>query len=321
MAECLIADADATGASVAGALRAAGNGMPVVFVLNPSDPRAAHDAFRAGAWAMVDSPVAADALERAVNRALDYDRWRRNGAHAAARRARAAKLADDLRKASAVELTAQLLHELSQPLTAINAWTGISLNQAKGGADPAALVEPLDRLAREAKRATEILRAFRALSRRLEPEIVACDLNAALAAIVELIEPEAAENGIDLRLIFGRNLPAASADPAMVELAAYILCRNALDVLIERPAGRPRRMVVRSRTEGAEIVASVSDSGPGLDEAMLDRLFKPVASPKTSRSGIGLAVCRAMLEALGGRLWLESNTSDGASFAFALPRS
>ncbi len=319
-AECLVADADAAGARFAAALRAGGVKMPVVLIVTgDADPRAALGALGHGGWAVVEAPVTADALEAAIRRALDYDRWRREESRVRALRARAVKLSDDLRKASAVELTAQLLHELSQPLTAINAWAGVGLNQARAGASGAALAEPLELLARESRRATEILRAFRALSRRLEPEIGPIDLNAALVSVAELVEGEAGAAGIDVRLMLAPNLPAATGDAALVELCIFILCRNALDALIERPVGR-KEIALRSAARGEELVATVSDTGPGLDEAMLDRLFKPLASPKTNRVGIGLAVCRTMLEALGGRLWLESNTPDGASFALALPR-
>ncbi len=320
-AACLVTEGDLLArhdAAFAAALRKIAT-LPVVAVAGAADLGRTLAVLGPGGWAVVDAPVKPEALDRAVDTALAFDRWRRGAAGAEERHALTAKLLDDLRKASAVELTAQLVHELSQPLTAIHAWAGICRANLKPESDAvAALAEPVERLVHEANRTTEVLRAFRALARGLEPEIGPCDLNACLDEVAKLAAEETVSHGIDLRLVLASHLPEASADPAFVKLATYILCRNAIDVLADRPGGR-REIVIRSFAADGEVAASVADSGPGLDEAILDRLFKPVASAGTRRVGVGLAVCRTAVELLGGRLWLEANSADGACFKFALP--
>ncbi len=320
-AGCLVAEGDMLArrdAAFAVALRKQAD-LPVVVIAGTADPRATLVALGPGGWAVLDGPAAPAALDAAVTRALAYDRWRRDDVASAAGRALGARLRDDLRRASAVELTAQLVHELSQPLTAINAWAAMcQANVKTAGAAAEALERPVELLVRESRRATDVLRAFRALARRREPEIAPCDLNAALTAVAALVEEQARTHGIDLRLVLAPHLPAADADPTFLELAGYILCCNAIDALAERPGGR-REIVMRSFAAGGEVCASVADSGPGLDESALDRLFKPVASSRPNHLGIGLAVCRTALESLGGRLRLENNTADGACFSFAVP--
>ena len=321
VAECLVADDDALPAE---ALRTAGIAMPVVVIATGADPGDALRVLGPAGWAVVAAPVAPPALDAAVRRALDYDRWRRAraGDGGADHRARRPNLDDALRKASAVELSAQLLHELSQPLTAINAWAGACQRQVAttGGEAADALTETLDLLVGEARRATEILRAFRALSRHVEPERASVDMNASLIAMSELLADEALTNGIDMRLDLAPDLPAAVADGGFVDLALFILCRNAIEALAGCRNG-VKILTLRSHAGENEIHVSISDTGPGLDEATVGRLFKPVASTKPNGVGVGLAACRSALEALGGRLWLELNTTDGASFAFALPLS
>jgi signal transduction histidine kinase len=115
-----------------------------------------------------------------------------------------------------------------------------------------------------------------------------------------------------------KRVPPVLADPDLLALAVFILCRNSLDALgLSDGARKEVHMMSRVMPDGCVRVL-VRDTGPGLDAESVETIFEPLSSTKPHGAGIGLAVCRAMLEGLGGRLWLESNTRSGAAFAFDL---
>ena len=101
-------------------------------------------------------------------------------------------------------------------------------------------------------------------------------------------------------------------------MVALILCRNSLDALESHDAMRKKIEISTHAGNGSRITVSVHDTGPGVDRETAGRLFEPLWSTKPHGAGIGLALCRTVLEGLGGRLWLEHNAPTGATFAFEL---
>jgi two-component system sensor histidine kinase DctS len=217
-----------------------------------------------------------------------------------------AKLEQMLRRLGATFLTTKLIHDLSQPLTAINTWSSACLRLAKEAPEmPPDLAERLGFLAIEARRATDIIRDFRAIVHRHLPDLAGVDVNTVISNVADLLDEEARAAGAAISVFVEKRLPPVLADPDLLALAVFILCRNSLDAL---------RLSDCARKE----VHMMSRVMPDLDAESVETIFEPLSSTKPHGAGIGLAVCRAMLEGLGGRLWLESNTRSGAAFAFDL---
>ena len=244
----------------------------------------------------------------------------RAGAGGSAFAERRAGLERTYRVLSATFLASSLAHELSQPMTAINVWASSSLKLVEQNADARDLVaERLALLEQESRRATEIIRKFRRTLSARTREISSVDLKPLLATMAALIEEEAAES--DVRVAFEPDAAPCivHADPELVELAVYILGRNALDAL-QGQRREPREIAIRARAGAAGTAAVlIADTGPGVESEIIPRLFEPFATAKPHGAGIGLALCRTVTESLGGRAWLESSSGNGAVFAFELP--
>ena len=234
-------------------------------------------------------------------------------------RERRAKLNQMFRRSSATFLATALVHELSQPLSAINSWSHscLTLTGETSGANEK-LAERLGFLANESRRATDIIRHFRTLMNRWAPEIADVDVNAVLSSVAELIDEEARAAGATISLALNPALPAARANWDLISMVAFILCRNSLDALESHDAMRKKIEVSTHTGNDSRIAVSVHDTGPGVDKETAGRLFEPLWSTKPHGAGIGLALCRTVLEGLGGRLWLEHNAPTGATFAFEL---
>lgn len=231
-----------------------------------------------------------------------------------------ARLDQMIRVESATFLAASLVHDLSQPLSAINAWAATCrMHAEKDAMTDERLGQQLALLADEAERATRTLRGFKELSSSAGHLFAAVDLHGVLAELVALIDEEAAASDAAVRFAAEEETCRVVTDPGLVQMVAYILCRNSLDALRQGPRSR-REIVVRAGTAGTKARVLVEDTGPGIDAAVLPRLFTPFATSKPYGVGLGLALCQRTVEALGGRIWLQAQSEDGTTFAFELPR-
>jgi two-component system sensor histidine kinase DctS len=230
---------------------------------------------------------------------------------------RQARLGQTLRRSSATFLATTLIHDLSQPLSAINSWSSACLKLIAETPDVnGKLAERLGLLAQASRRATEIIRAFRDAVNQWQPTIVDVDVNAVLASVVGLIEEEARNIGVAVKLSLAAALPTARADPDLIAMTAYVLCQNSLDAIALHEPECRQIEICSHATDESTITVSVRDTGPGVDEETAVRLFEPLRTTKSHGAGIGLAQCRAAIETLGGRLWLQYNAPTGATFAF-----
>ena len=234
--------------------------------------------------------------------------------------ARRARIEHMLRRSSATFLATTLVHELSQPITAINSWSAACLRLMSEEPDGREkIAERLGFVTAESHRATNIIRAFKAVVHRQIPELVDVDVNEVLSWVADLVAEDAQTAGIALSLVRADLLPPVRADQDMVAIAALILCRNSLDALKFHDGACKQLEIVSMAVENSGVVVMVRDTGPGLDRESAARLFEPLSSTKPYGVGIELPLCRALVEGLGGRLWLEKNAPSGATFAFELP--
>ncbi len=218
------------------------------------------------------------------------------------------------------EMAAGIAHEVNQPLTAIATYAQACQRLIKSGAaSDQALLETLDKVAAQARRAGEIIRRVRGLARNAEAQRVATDLNAVIHECLALLEHEARLQGIDIVPDLHAGLPVVVADPVQIQQVAINLLRNAMEALQDHDSGEPtRRIRISTARDGNAVRVNVADNGPGVAPEAAAKLFDHFFTTKASGMGIGLAISHSIISAHGGRLWCEPQTA-GACFCFTLP--
>lgn len=224
------------------------------------------------------------------------------------------ELRQTLRLAAAGEMAGALAHELNQPLTALTAY-GAACEALLAGGDPARLRDVVGRMVAESARAAEVLRRLRDFFRTGATQLERVALDALLAPVVAAFAGKAASAGVDFVADAGGGC-ALLADRLQLEVVLRNLLANAFDAVEAQPAGR-RRVALRVAVADDAVTVSVEDSGPGLSEAQVARLFEAFQSSKSRGLGLGLVISRAIVDSHGGRLWAEAGP--GGVFRLQLP--
>ncbi len=216
------------------------------------------------------------------------------------------------------EMASSLAHELNQPLSAIaNYVKGASTMLDAARPDPARLKEALAKAADQALRAGDIIKHLRQFVAKGETERTLEDPAKLMEEASALALVGARQKGYRVALRFDRNLGLVIVDKIQVQQVALNLIRNAMDSMEDSPE---RDLTVSLEpADGQMVKVSVIDSGPGIAAEIRDRLFQPFVSTKAQGMGVGLSICRTIIEAHRGRIWAEDNASGGAVFAFTLP--
>ena len=217
------------------------------------------------------------------------------------------------------EMASSVAHELNQPLTAITNYCNGMVSRVK--ADSIAkddLIAALQKTARQAQRAGQIIRRMRNLARKGDNQRSSVDVNEHVANIMLMLRNEARRRRTRLVADTDPALPRLRADPIQLEQVVLNLVRNALDAV---DAGAPvvREVTVRTRRRDGGVEVSVEDTGPGLGPQAETRVFEAFFTTKPGGMGIGLSICRRIIEAHGGRLAAEEREGGGAVFHFTLP--
>ena len=215
------------------------------------------------------------------------------------------------------EFASAVAHELNQPLAAIATYNHSCMRMLQSGnADPAQLLQAMHICRDQAKRAGRIIHRLRGLLRHPGPALTEQDLNELVTAVLELAEPGAREAGVWFERALSPQPPVVRADRLLIEQAALNLVRNAVEAVQELAPER-RRVTVATRIEadGSGTLA-VSDLGEGVPADVRERLFEPFITTKRGGLGLGLSICRSVVEAHGGTIRHEENSR----FAFTLPR-
>jgi C4-dicarboxylate-specific signal transduction histidine kinase len=219
------------------------------------------------------------------------------------------------------ELTASIAHEVNQPLAAIatNGAAGLRwLSRAEPEIGEAKAL--LQRMSDDSRRAAEIIARIRGMAVRRAPEPAPLMLDAMVQEAVQFLQHELRGQHAQLRLQLAPNLPAVQGDRVQLQQVIVNLVVNALQAMAQ--AGSPRRelRIETALTTAGEIELAVLDSGPGIAPEHLDRLFESFFSTKPNGMGLGLPVCRSIIEAHGGRLVAGNRRDDGgARFLVTLP--
>jgi signal transduction histidine kinase len=230
-----------------------------------------------------------------------------------------AELAHASRLSTLGELSASIAHEVNQPLAAIagNADAAELLLDA----DPPKLADArrvlLDLKTANA-RASEVVRRVRDLLRKREMVVEPYDLNGAVSDVVRLLETEVQRRGVDMVSELG-SLPALHGDRLHIQQVLLNLLMNGMDALTDSPAGRRRLSVRTGRNADGQAEIAVSDTGHGIAASDLTRLFDSFFTTKKDGMGLGLSLCRSIVQAHGGRIWAQNNAEGGATIRFTLP--
>jgi len=231
-----------------------------------------------------------------------------------------AELAHINRLATVGQLTASIAHEVNQPITAVVTNGGAGLNWL--GARPPNLDrvrESLDNIVADGKRAGDIVHRIRALIKKAPPPKSRFDLNEAVLDVIALVRSEALRNGISLQTQLAEGLPEIEGERIQLQQVILNLILNAVEAMTSLDEGA-REMRISTGREGSNgVLVTIRDFGPGLDPESVDHLFEAFYTTKPDGLGMGLAICRSIIEAHGGRLWAAANEPRGAVFQFTLP--
>jgi two-component system, LuxR family, sensor histidine kinase DctS len=230
------------------------------------------------------------------------------------------KLQQTARLIAMGEMASALAHELNQPLSAISGYSTGCLNRIRSAdAKPADLEPALEKLAKQARRAGEIIRHIYDFVRKREPDVAPCNLADVINDSVTLFGPDARKHRVSITVSTPPDLPPVSADRILLQQVLINLMRNGCEAMAGQSPDVKRLTVTAACGEDGGAVVRVADGGPGVPTAAADRLFTPFHSTKSEGMGMGLSICRSIVEHHGGRLWFEPNPDGGAVFAFALP--
>ena len=189
------------------------------------------------------------------------------------------------------------------------------------GRNPPELAEAriaIEHIIRDAHRASDVIQRVRNLAIHLDPERAPLDINQAIDETLGLLQSELRRQRVSLRLQLAPKLPRVLGDRVQLQQVVINLVMNGVEAMA-KVDDRPRELRIGSRLHDPdELVVAVQDAGVGIDVAQADRLFLFVTS-KQGGMGMGLPICKSIIEAHDGRLWASSNDDHGATFQFTLP--
>jgi len=230
------------------------------------------------------------------------------------------ELAHANRVATMGQLTASITHEVNQPLAATRNNIIAALNFSDR--TPPDLMEVREALAcavKEIDRASTVVDRIRALMLKAPTRIDSLDVNEAVRGVIELIYGEVLKNRVSVRTQLADGLPLIQGDRVQLQQVVLNLILNAVQAMGAVTDGTREVLITTSQTEPNEVRLGVQDTGPGLSPESLPRLFEPFYTTKPEGMGMGLSICRSIIEAHGGRLRATSCEPRGALFQFTIP--
>jgi len=231
-----------------------------------------------------------------------------------------AELARVTRVTTLGELTASIAHEVNQPLATVVTFGDACLrwlDREVPRIDKA--LSAVEQMIGSAKHASDVIERIRALSKKRAFETVRLDINQVINDVIALIRGEINVHGISLRLELGVSLPRVDGDRIQLQQVIMNLLMNGIQAM-SGVTDRNRELRIRSREhESDQILVAVEDCGIGIEPEHVARLFNAFFTTKPDGMGMGLSICRSIIEAHGGRLWATANVPHGAKLQFTLP--
>jgi len=218
------------------------------------------------------------------------------------------------------QLAASIVHETMQPIAAAvtNAHAGLRYLSTEPP-DLAEVGNALERIVKAGTQASDVVGRLRALGRKAPPQKDSLSINEAVLDVIALTRGEVVKHGISVRTELAENLPRIQADRVQLQQVILNLMMNAVEAMSGTREG-PRELLVATRAdESGGVLVTVQDSGPGLSPESAEQVFAPFFTTKPRGMGMGLSICRTIVEAHGGRIWASRPAWPGATLQFALP--
>ena len=230
------------------------------------------------------------------------------------------ELAHANRVATVGQLTASIAHEINQPIAAAATNASAALRWLQH--EPPNMeraIGAIDGIANSAQRAGEIVNSIRALIKKTPQQKEPFEINEAIQEVLILAQGELRKNGISVVLRLGEGLPHLEGDRTQLQQVMLNLINNAVQAMSDANVESRELLILTSWTDRDGIIVEVRDSGLGLDPANSELVFDAFYTTKLGGLGMGLSICRSIIEAHGGRLWASANMPRGATFQFTLP--
>jgi len=217
-------------------------------------------------------------------------------------------------------MTASIGHEIRQPLAAIvtGAHAGLRwISRSPPNVDEAR--QTLKNIVQEGQRASEILDTIRAMFKRDSKEVVAIDVNGLVSDVLELVQSELRKQKVSVRTELTDHLPEVSGNRIQLQQVVLNLAINAIEAM-GAITGRERVLRLKTALHQPDgVLVTVEDTGPGIDSKDVERIFDALFTTKSKGMGMGLSICRSIIEAYHGRLWVSPGVEHGSAFHFVLP--
>jgi C4-dicarboxylate-specific signal transduction histidine kinase len=230
------------------------------------------------------------------------------------------ELAHVNRVATMGQLAASITHEINQPIAAsvANAYAGLRWLDAR----PPELEEirqALNRIVKDGNRAREVTERIRALIKKAPRQKAALEINEAILEVMALTRGEVLKNGVSIQTQLASGLPLIQGDRVQLQQVILNLIINAVEAMSGTANGPRKLLITTGQDARGAILVAVQDSGPGLNPESLDRVFDAFYTTKPDGMGMGLSICRSIVESHGGRIWASPATGRGAILQLALP--
>ena len=218
------------------------------------------------------------------------------------------------------QLTASIAHEIKQPIAVSVASAHAALRWLSNQpSNPEEVRQALCRILEAGNRASDVIDRIRASIKKLPPRNDQLDINAIIVDVLELTRSEMLRNGISLQTQLAQGLPFIWGDRVQLQQVLLNIIMNAVEAMNEVREGLRELLISTADDGSSNVLVALADSGPGLSSTTLKHLFDPFYTTKPGGMGMGLSICRSVIEAHGGRLWATANVSKGAVFQFTLP--
>jgi C4-dicarboxylate-specific signal transduction histidine kinase len=231
-----------------------------------------------------------------------------------------AELAHVSRVTTLGQFTASIAHEVNQPIAAArnNARAGLNFLDRRPP-DLAEVREALDCIVGDTDRAADIIDRIRDHIKKAPPKKEHFDLNEAIDEVVVLARSAISKNGVSVRIPPTERVLPVEGDRVQLQQVVLNMILNAVEAMGSVQEGPRELSISTEQTQANGVLVAVRDSGPGIDPENIERVFEAFYTTKSSGVGMGLSICRSIIDAHGGRLWAEPNEPRGAVFQFTLP--
>jgi PAS domain S-box-containing protein len=229
-------------------------------------------------------------------------------------------LAHANRVATVGQLSASIAHEVNQPIGAAVTSAYAALRWlAASPPDMEEVQLALSRIVKSGNRAADIIGRIRALIKKSPLRKDSLEVNEAIREVIALTHGEVVKNSVSVRTRLSEHLPRVRGDRVQLQQVALNLMINAVEAMSGVDEGSRALLITSAAAKSGDVLVEVRDTGPGLDAASLERVFEAFYTTKPGGLGMGLSVCRSIIEAHGGRLWATAGLPKGAIFHFTLP--